>query len=130
MVTIAAHGSLEVGRFGVALLWGTALHAADELARRVVKVRHVTELEFQGPAIFLGDARGRHELLQSGLNLGLRKDENFGHGDGVEPTFDPAPDSREKGRGADDLDGQISAYKSNKICPSGQLTKIRSNVSG
>lgn len=130
---IAAHGSLKIGRFGFTILWRATLHAADELARGVVKIGHVTKLEFQGTAVFLRNARRRHELLQSGLDFGLREDKDLGHSDGVKPALDPAPDGREEGGSTDDLESESAL--SNQITNLDRTgltkhTKIRSSVSG
>lgn len=55
-------------------------------------------------AILLGDVPGLDEGFQGGLHLVGSKHKDLGHGDGVEPALDPAPDGAEEDGRANDED--------------------------
>lgn len=62
----------------------------------------VEEVPVELAAVGLGDVLEVHEGRQDGEHVVVAEDEDLGYGDGVEPSFDPAPDGGEEVGGADD----------------------------
>lgn len=67
------------------------------------EVGHLAPFKVEVSAVFLGDIVWVYVLREGGEYVGGREDENFGHGDGVKPALDPAPDGGEEDRCANDL---------------------------
>lgn len=66
-----------------------------------VRLAELTKGVIQLSAVLLGDVATLDEALEhTQLFIGT-KNKDLGHSDGVEPTFDPAPDGVEEARGAD-----------------------------
>lgn len=102
MVTLEEDRALGETRTSLALGRGR-FQTADELMGLFVEVGHVAPLPFEVAAVLLGNAGRVHEGGEGRFYLCGREDEDLGRGDGVEPPLNPAPDGREEGRRADDL---------------------------
>ncbi len=77
-----------------------------------VEVRHVPALKIEASAVLLGDVFNIDELGKGRYDFVMRKDEDFGSCDWIEPFLDPAPDDGEERRGTENLDGGLSAFLS------------------
>ena len=61
-----------------------------------IEDRHISAFEVETAAIFLGDVFNINELSKSRYDFVVRKNEDLGSRDRVEPFLDPAPDDGEE----------------------------------
>ena len=81
---------------------------SEAIAEGRIQIGHVSAFKLQLASVLLRNVFDVDELGEGRKDLVMREDEDFGGGDGVEPSLDPAPDCREEGWGAEDLASEVS----------------------